>query len=284
MRSYDLGRLMEFSRYVSGGSLLHRLHPGSKLLFIALSMALLIAVRGTFVLAVACVVVVALTAAAGVPLGVPFRSLRRAAPWLLIVIVVQIFTVRGNDWGRVLTHVRVLTLHGGQLYLAVESVLRFSGLILMLSLSMAVTEPRELAYGVDALLRPFSRIRLPVRSLSLVLTVALYFVPLFAMEADRLMKSQASRGADFEGRGLVGRIRAYFPLFVPLIVTALRHAENLARAMEARGLQPQGSRTRLVVHRVSAADVASVLFGIVAVACIFIHPATGIEERIRSLF
>jgi energy-coupling factor transport system permease protein len=179
-----------------------------------------------------------------------------------------------------------VTLRGGQLYLAAESILRFTDLILLLVLSIAVTEAGGIAYGVEALLSPLSRVGIPARGFSLSITIALYFLPLFVMEGDRIIKSQASRGADFakKGRGILGRVRVYFPLFVPLIVLALRHAENLARAMEARGFSPKSVHTRLIVHPLSALSLAAAFTGVALAVAAIAYPLPGIEHFIRGLF
>ncbi|HUX20403.1 MAG TPA: energy-coupling factor transporter transmembrane component T [Spirochaetia bacterium] len=286
MRRYDFGRLMDFAHYVPGTSPLHRMHPGAKLLLIAAGITLLVVVPGIAPLGLILAMIFLLVAIGRIPVSVPARTLLRALPWLLLVIVIQVLTVRGARWG---AHYRVwggATLRGGQLYLAAVSILRFTDLILFLALSIAVTEAGGLAYGVEALLSPLARIGIPARGFSLTITIALYFLPLFAMEGDRIMKSQASRGADFsqKGRGILGRVRAYFPLFVPLIVLALRHAENLARAMEARGFTPKSTRSRLVVHKLSAGSVAAAASGIALAAAAIVYPLPDIEHHIRSLF
>ncbi len=286
MRRYDLGRLMEFARYVPGSSPLHRLHPGAKLLTAILGVSLLIAARGVAVLGLAFLLVVALTTVSRIPLSTPFRSLRRALPWLLIVILIQILTVSGTQWGANYGGFWIFQLRGGQVYAAIGSLLRFVDLILFLVLSISVTEAGELSYAADAVLTPFSAVGIPTRAFSLTLTIALYFLPLFATEADRIIKSQAARGADFAPKGFrpLGRIRTFAPLFVPLLVIALRHAENLARAMEARGYSPRGGHTRLAVHRLRWGSVAATL-GVGALLVIsLLDPLRGIDSMFRGLF
>lgn len=286
MQSFDLARQMELAHYLPRNSPLHRLHPGAKLLLILFGITLLVAARGVATLIAALLVVCILITVARVPVALPFRGLLRALPWLVVVIVIQVLTDRYGDWGFVYGDFWFVHLRGGQVYLAIQSMLRFSDLILFLVLAITFTDAGELSYGTEALLGPFSSIGVPVRGLALVVTIALYFLPLFATEADRIVKSQTSRGADFsaKGSGLLARIRVYAPLFVPLIVLSLRHAENLARAMDARGYVAGSSRTRLIVHRLRAGSVAVSVFAAGLLAASIVNPLAGIDHALRGLF
>lgn len=286
MERYDLARQMELAHFLPLDSPLHRLHPGAKLLVILSGIALLVAARGLSTLGSALVLIVLLIAAARVPLSTPLRGLLRALPWLLVVIVIQVLTAQNGHWGVLYGHLWFLRLRGGQAYLAIQSVLRFSNLILFLVLAITFTDAGELSYGTEALLSPLARVGIPVRGLALTVTIALYFVPLFATEADRIVKSQTSRGADFssKGSGLIGRVRVYAPLFVPLIVLSLRHAENLARAMEARGYVAGSTRTRLIVHRLRAGSVVASLIAVGLLAASVVDPFSGLDHALRALF
>lgn len=286
MERFDLARQMELAHYMPLDSPLHRLHPGAKLTVILAGVALLVAARGLAPLGAALVLIWLLVAAARVPFPIPLRGLLRALPWLLVVIVIQVLTARNGHWGALYGKIWVFHLRGGQAYLALQSVLRFSDLILFLVLAITFTDAGELSYGTEALLSPLAAIGVPVRGFALTVTIALYFVPLFATEADRIVKSQTSRGADFstKGAGLIGRIRTYAPLFVPLIVLSLRHAENLARAMEARGYVAGSSRTRLIVHRLRAGSIVASLAAAALLAAAIVNPFSAFDQVIRGLF
>lgn len=286
MERFDLARQMELAHYMPLDSPLHRLHPGAKLALILSGIALLVAARGLVVLAAALVLILLLVAAARVPYSAPLRGLLRALPWLFVVIVIQVITARNGHWGALYGSVWLFRLRGGQAYLALQSVLRFSDLILFLVLAITFTDAGELSYGTEALLSPLAALGVPVRGFALTVTVALYFVPLFATEADRIVKSQTSRGADFstKGSGLIGRVRTYAPLFVPLIVLSLRHAENLARAMEARGYEAGAGRTRLIIHRVRAGSVVSSLVAAGLLAAAIANPFAAFDHVVRGLF
>lgn len=277
---------MALAHYLPLDSPLHRLHPGAKLLVILFGITILVAARGAATLAGGLIVIWLLIAASRAPFSVPLRGLLRALPWLLVVITVQVLTARNGNWGPVYGRLWFLRLRGGQAYLAILSALRFSDLILFLVLSITFTDAGELSYGTEALLAPLALAGVPVRGFALTVTVALYFVPVFATEADRIVKSQTSRGADFsaKGSGIIGRVRVYAPLFVPLIVLSLRHAENLARAMEARGYVTGSNRTRLIVHHVRPGSVVACLAAVGLLAGAIFDPLAGFDVAMRGLF
>jgi len=286
VEQFDVTSTLQFARYVPGDSPFHRLHPGAKALLLLFGLAALIIVHGTAGLVLALALILVVTLAAGVPLAVPLSSLARALPWLLVIVVVQILTVPSARWGADYGGWWIFTLRGGQLYTAVTSLLRFADLILFLGLGSAVTRVDELAYAGEALTSPFARFGLPSRELSLIITIALYFTPLFSEEAARIRKSQAARGADFstKGLGLLRRVRAYLPLFVPLLVLALHHAENLARAMEARCYTVKMGRTRLHTYPVRSLDVVAGGMAAAIVALAILHPAHGWDQTVQALF
>ena len=286
MERFDVTSTLQFARYVPGDSLLHRLHPGAKALLLLFGLAALIIVHGVAGLVLALALILFATRAAGVPLAVPLSSLARALPWLLVIVLIQILTVPSARWGANYGGWWIFTLRGGQLSTALTSLLRFADLILFLALGSAVTRVDELAYAGEALTSPFARFGLPSRELSLIITIALYFTPLFGEEAARIRKSQASRGADFStrGLGLFRRVRAYLPLFVPLLVLALRHAENLARAMEARCYTVGRGRTRMHTHPVRPPDLVAGGIAAALVALAILHPMHNWDQTVRALF
>jgi energy-coupling factor transport system permease protein len=161
---------------------------------------------------------------------------------------------------------------------AAVSLVRFVALILGLSLFSFSTSTTELAHGTERLLRPLQRLGLPAHECSLMLVIALRFVPLLALEAERIAKAQASRGAD-GGRGRSGRgkmnpqavnpfkrARRMLPLLVPLFVIALRRAETLALAMEARCYTGGKGRTHLIRLEARWSDGLAILLVAILVA------------------
>jgi energy-coupling factor transport system permease protein len=126
-------------------------------------------------------------------------------------------------------------------------IYRLCLLVVLSALLTFTTSPAQLAHGLEAALGPLARVGLPVRELAMVLTIALRFVPTLFNEIDKIVKAQRARGADLRSRSPWRRIRSWAPTFVPIFVSAFRRADDLARAMEARGFRGARNRTRL--HR-----------------------------------
>jgi energy-coupling factor transport system permease protein len=146
----------------------------------------------------------------------------------------------------------------------VPRLLEFMILISLLTLTTSTT---ELTHGLERLLSPLKRLRFPAHELALVFTIALRFAPTFAQELEKIMKAQASRGADFGEQGrlrFIQRTRNTLPLMVPLFLNALRRAEDLTLAMEARGYMGGQGRTSFVQLKAAPQDYVAV-----AVVCCF---------------
>ena len=116
------------------------------------------------------------------------------------------------------------------------------------------TTPIALTDALESLLRPLAKIKVPVHAFAMMMTIALRFIPTLIEEADKIMKAQMARGADFESGNLLQRAKAMVPLLVPLFVSAFRRAGDLAMAMEARGYQEGAETTRMYPLIYTATD------------------------------
>jgi len=261
MSEFELLRNVAIGQYLPRESVLHRLDPRVKLLGTILLMAALMGQRRPAMLLVGLLLVGGLFLLARAPLGHALRGLRPLLPLFFIVLVLQLFfyphrqaVAAGSpalwQWGR-------FVLSGEGMIALAAMLLRMAALALVLTLLTSIADVTGLVHGVEGLLRPFQRLRLPAHEVSMVLVVALRFVPLLTREMERLMKAQAARGADFgRGRGgVIKRVRRTFPLLIPLFITTLRRAEELAVAMEARGYVGGKGRTHLVRLRFRPADL-----------------------------
>ncbi|MEG0125733.1 MAG: energy-coupling factor transporter transmembrane component T, partial [Clostridia bacterium] len=122
------------------------------------------------------------------------------------------------------------------------------------SLLTLTTSPVALSDGIEMLLKPLKVVHFPAHELAMMMTIALRFIPTLIEEADKIMKAQMARGADFESGNLLKRAKAMIPLLVPLFVSAFRRAGDLAMAMEARCYHGGEGRTRLRVLRFQSID------------------------------
>ena len=260
MSEFEFLRDITIGQYLPTGSPIHRLDPRAKLVMTALFLTGVVASTSLAGLSGALVLVLGGLALARIPLRYAVQGLRPALPFLAILALLQVFTIPRNDVGRVLWQWWLVTITTTDLRVAAITLLRFVVLILGLSLFSLSTSTTELTHGTEHLLRPLQRLGLPAHEFALVVTISLRFVPLLALEAERIAKAQASRGADF-GRGRMSvfqRAVRMLPLLVPLFVVALQRAEALALAMEARCYMGGKGRTHLVHLQARRADVVAV--------------------------
>jgi energy-coupling factor transport system permease protein len=163
-------------------------------------------------------------------------------------------------------------------------ILRLLEFMILISLLTLTTRTTELTHGLERLLSPLERVRFPAHELALVFAISLRFAPTLAGELERIMKAQASRGADFgeQGRlGFIRRTRNLLPLLVPLFLSALRRAEDLTLAMEARGYTGGRGRTSFI-------QLKAVPFDLLALVLVFFFCAImlfgGLESIDRQVF
>ena len=238
-------------QYYPGDSAVHRLDPRVKIL-------LLIAVITAVFLAgnlLAFVPVILYLYAAARLSKVPFKMLVKGLkPLRLILIltfVLNLFFLQGET---VLLDLGFAQIKKEALILAVHYSLRLVLLVLFSSILTLSTPPITLTDGLERLLSPLRVIHFPAHEMAMMMSIALRFIPTLMEEADKIMKAQTARGADFESGNLIARAKAMVPLLVPLFVSAFRRAGDLAMAMEARCYHGGEGRTRLRVLKCEKRD------------------------------
>jgi len=274
MRNIEMLRHVSIGQYIPGNSLIHRMDPTAKLLCLV---SLILAVtfgksyRTHLILATICLLIVR---KAGLSMRYVFSGVRPALPFILVVAVLQLLlqgSQPANDtilwqWG-------ILRIGSVGIQLVAISLFRLLELLSLISLLTNTTTTSQLSRGVERLLRPLDAVGFPGHDVSLVLTIALRFLPLLAMQLETIMKAQASRGANLEAEGawhFVSTTRRRLALIVPLFLDAFRRAEHLATAMEARCYLRDGSRrTHLIRAQWRMTDVAitigTALFSVVLI-------------------
>jgi energy-coupling factor transport system permease protein len=138
------------------------------------------------------------------------------------------------------------------------------------------TSPIMLTDGLERLLNPLKKIRVPAHELSMMMTIALRFIPTLIEETDKIMSAQRARGADFESGNLVRRANALVPLLVPLFISAFRRADELAVAMECRCYHGGEGRTRLRTLHMESRDYSSMLVSAVITASVAVLAGFGL--------
>ena len=237
-------------QYFPGNSLAHRLDPRTKLILTVLYIVILFCAKGFVSYGV-----VALLLLTGVKVsGVAPRALVRGLKPILFIIC---FTAVLNLFytpGEALASFWIFTITKEGLVTAFFMVLRITMLIMGTFLLTYTTSPIALTDGMEALLGPLKRVRVPVHELAMMMSIALRFIPTLIEETDKIMSAQKARGADFESGNLLQRARALVPILVPLFISAFRRADELAIAMECRCYHGGEGRTKLHVLRYQLRD------------------------------
>jgi energy-coupling factor transport system permease protein len=219
----------------------HRLDPRAKIVTVAVLVAGLFLVGSMAGFLVIGAAVAAVLVVSRVPVATFLRSLR---PIMIILLITSLFQVFFNRQGDLLFGWGWLQVYTGGVELAAFLALRLTLLISVTSLLTATTSPLALSDGLEDLLSPLSRLRFPAHEVAMMMSIALRFIPTLSSEAEKVMKAQAARGAEFSEGGLLRRARGLVPVLVPLTVGAFKRADELAEAMESRGYRGGEGRTR----------------------------------------
>ncbi len=258
-------------QYFPGNSAIHRLDPRTKLIGMIAYIAIVFVIDALPLFALPAAFVLATALIAGLPLSYLVRSLKPIRLLLAFMFVINLFMIKTGDplleWG-------FLRVTWGGVRQAVYITLRLMLLLLGTSLMTLTTTPIALTDGMEKLLAPLSKIGFPAHELSMMMTIALRFIPTLIEEADKIMKAQMARGADFESGNLIRRAKSMVPVLVPLFISAFRRADELAMAMESRCYHGGEGRTRMHVLKLRPAD------GFAALALALMAAAVALMERL----
>lgn len=261
---------LTIGQYYPGDSVLHRLDPRTKILAILImSVAIFLPADwiGYVVMAAVTLISVLLSQ---VPIKFILRGLRPILILMLITTLFNAFLTPGEPAFTVGSW--AVTWEG--LRLSAVATVRLVLLVITASLLTLTTSPILLTDGLEQLLRPLAPLGVPSHELALMMTIALRFIPTLIEEADRIMKAQAARGADFQSGNLIARAKGLVPVMVPLFVASFRRADELATAMEARGYRGGKGRTKMRELSFATSDfVTLALLGLLLAALIWMRIA-----------
>ena len=239
--------------YQPGDSVVHALDARVKSVALIVLMVASFTVTTPAQLALDVAGALAFAAASRVAPGTIARSVAPIVPFALIVAVFNLFVMTG---GATLTQLGPLTLSTGGVWAATLYATRLIVVVTFGALLLLTTTPTALTDAFESLLAPAGRLGMPVHEVSMVLSLALRFVPILSDELQSVMDAQAARGGTVEEGGLVTRLRTLGAVLVPVFAGALRHAQNLSRALDARCYEGGAGRTRYHEPRIRNVDVA----------------------------
>ena len=244
-------------QYFPGNSLVHRLDPRTKLIAVTLYIvALFLADFFVSYAIMLCVLALAIRIS-----RVPLRSIVRGLkPILFIAIFTALLNLFYTSGEHVLVEFWIFTITLEGVFNAFFMVVRIMMLITGTFLLTYTTSPILLTDGLESLLSPLKKLRVLIHELSMIMSIALRFIPTLIEETDKIMSAQRARGADFESGNLMQRAKALIPLLVPLFISAFRRADELAVAMECRCYHGGEGRTRLRQLKYRGRDYGVLLF------------------------
>ena len=234
-------RDITIGQYYPADSVLHRLDPRVKLVGTFAFLVSLFVGEGIVAYAIATVFLAIVIKLSKVPFKMILKGLKAIIIILLITVSFNLFLTDGE----IIFKLRFLKITKEGVSVAFFMALRLIYLVIGASLMTLTTTPNDLTDGLESVLGPLKKIKVPVHEISMMMSIALRFIPILMEETDRIMKAQKARGADFETGNLIQKAKAMIPLLVPLFISAFRRANDLAMAMEARCYRGGEGRTKM---------------------------------------
>ncbi len=257
---------MIFGRFIPGQSFIHRLDPRSKLLFVMLFVFAVFLANNVQTYALLLAFTLLVIVASRIRLYFLLNGLK---PILFLIIFTFFMHLFFNREGALLVDWKVIKIYEEGIRQGIFISLRFLVLVLVTSILTLTTSPISITDGMEDLLGPFKRFKLPVHELALMMSISLRFIPTLMDETDKILKAQLARGSDISSGTIKERVNAVIPLLVPLFVSAFKRAEDLAVAMEVRGYRGGEGRTRYRQLKWDFRDTIAMLVLVILVVTLY---------------
>lgn len=234
-------RDITIGQYYSADSSIHRLDPRVKLISTLAFIISLFLVNNIAGYAIATLFLVFVIKTSKVPFKFIVKGLKMIVLILLITVMFNLFLTQGTP---VATFWKFTITKEG-IRVAVFMIIRLIFLIIGSSLMTLTTTPNNLTDGLESVMKPLTKIKVPVHEIAMMMSIALRFIPILLEETDKIMRAQLARGADFESGNIIKKAKSLVPILVPLFISAFRRANDLAMAMEARCYRGGEGRTKM---------------------------------------
>ncbi|MBQ9762545.1 MAG: energy-coupling factor transporter transmembrane protein EcfT [Oscillospiraceae bacterium] len=260
-------------QFFPGNSFIHRLDPRTKLVMLVVYIVALFVATSWISYAVMLIFLVGCILISKIPGKSIVRGMKPMVIILIFTAVLNIFMTAGET---VWLHFWIITITKEGVIRAFFMVIRILMLVTGTFLLTYTTSPIALTDGLESLLSPLKKIKLPVHELSMMMCIALRFIPTLIEETDKIMSAQKARGADFETGSLIDRVKALVPILIPLFVSAFRRADELATAMECRCYHGGEGRTKMKLLRYTRWDFEAYAAGVILLCGIIILAHFGL--------
>ena len=238
---YFMIKEITLGQYYRTDSLVHRLDPRTKLIITLFYLVSLFLYTNVYVYLLAGLFLATAIACSRVPISYMIKGLRGVMVFMIFTVVLNVFMIDG----KVLVTIWKWTITWEGLRSAIYMAMRLVFLVFGSNLMTLTTTPNHLTDGMESVMHPLKKVRVPVHEIAMMMSIALRFIPILIDETDKIMKAQLARGADFESGNIFKRAKAMVPVLVPLFVSAFRRANDLAMAMEARCYHGGDGRTQM---------------------------------------
>lgn len=256
-------------QYFPGDTIVHRLDPRTKIILVLFYIIALFTADSWVSYSLVLVVSVICQSLSRIRAKNLFKGLKPMLVIITLTAVLNIFYTTGTPvlpgW--------IITWEG--IARAIKMVLRIVLLITGTFLLTYTTSPIALTDGLEILLNPLKKLKVPIHEMTMMMSMALRFIPTLIEETDKIMSAQRARGADFETGSLVRRAKALIPVLVPLFVSSFRRADELAVAMECRCYHGGEGRTRMKQLKMTSADITALILGAVFLAAVIVIRRLG---------
>ena len=252
-------------QYFPGNSVVHRLDSRVKLLLDILYLVILFTAQSYTGILIAMLFMVICYILARIKLIMILKSIKPILPLMIVTGLLNMLFIKGEE---PLFQWWIISVYPEGIRMALFMLMRVVALIVGMSLLTYTTSPIMLTDAIERLLSPLKKVRFPVHELSMMMTIALRFIPTLVEETDKIMSAQKARGAELDSGGLMKKAKSLIPILIPLFVSAFKRANELAVAMECRCYRGGDGRTRLKTLKTAprdyvAAAVMLAVFGLV---------------------
>lgn len=245
-----------FGQYYPADSIIHRLDARVKMLLTLLFVIAIFFIKSYFGFMLTAVFLIAVILLAKLPMMSVLKSVKGVMFIILFTAILNLFLIKK---GEVLVSWKIFTITKDGVHTTIKMVLRLVLLISGASLLSLTTTPVALADGVESLMSPLKIIKVPVRDIAMIMSIALRFIPTLFEETNKIISAQKARGASFDTGGLFARAKALLPVLIPLFVNSFRRADELAFAMDARCYNATEKRTKMKKAKIGVVDVAALI-------------------------
>lgn len=247
-------------RYLPYDSLIHRLDPRAKIIALMIFMIASFLPGNYPAYAVLALGMIVITYCSKLSIRYLMKSVKPMIFMMSFLLVINIFVIRE---GNVLIALGPLQIYSKALHQTLFVVLRLLFIIMATTLLTSTTKPLDLTMGIESLLKPLKVIHVPAEEISMIISIALRFIPTLIEETGRIMKAQASRGVELDEGKLIEKLKAVLSMIVPLFASAFQRAMDLAYAMEARGYIPGAKRSKYRQLKITYQDILLIVMTII---------------------